>query len=217
MTYMPGDTRELVKAEIAATEGDKTTVQVYFNPKDLTVDKPAQWQVHKSSKDEPPTLEYTSGQPKTMSVELMFDMFEEKGDVYATYISKLERLVLIDAGLARPPLCTFTWGSNMPIFKGVIEDLNVKYTLFLPDGTPTRATATMKWKQSNTLLNKQEAADANKAAASQQAGANAPAGQRMDQTASAVGDTNPRDTASRNGVDDMQHPPAGNYQGPPRR
>jgi hypothetical protein len=215
MTYMPGDTRELVKAEIAATEGsDKSPIQVYFNPKELTVDKPVQWQVHKSSKDEPPTLEYTTGQPKTMNVELMFDMYEEKGDVYATYISRLEKLALIDSGLSRPPLCTFTWGSNMPIFKGVIEDLNVKYTLFLPDGTPTRATATMKWKQSNTLLNKQEADDANKAAAKQQPGTNAPAGQRMDTTANAVGST-PRATANANGVDDMQHPPAGNYQKPP--
>jgi hypothetical protein len=217
MTYMPGDTRELVTAEIAATEGsDKTPIKVYFNPKELTIDKPVTWQVHKSSKDEPPTLEYTSGQPKAMQVELMFDMFEQKGDVYATYISRLEKLALIDSGLARPPLCTFTWGSNMPIFKGVIEDLNVKYTLFLPDGTPTRCTATMKWKQSNTLLNKQEADDANKAAAKQTAGTNAPAGQRMDQTASAVG-APPRDVAAHNNVDDMHNPPAGNYQAPPRR
>src|SRR5262249_60602433 len=87
------------------------------------------------------------------------------------YISKLETRAHSAGGLTRPPLCTFTWGSNMPVFKGVVEDLAVKYTLFLPDGTPCRATATLSMKQSDHLLNKEQADKANKDEASKQKGA----------------------------------------------
>jgi hypothetical protein len=218
--FYPGDTGQLTKAQLQATEGANTdAIDVYFNPKEITIDKQVPWQVHKNSEGDAPTLEFTAGSPKELTCELMFDMFEDKGDVYATYVSKLENLALIDSDLNRPPLCTFTWGSNLPVFKGVIEDLNVKYTLFLPDGTPSRCTVNIKMKQAETLMNKQEAADANKAAASQQKGTTPPAGQRMDTTAQQVGDgSNARATASRNGVDDMANPPAGQtYQGPPRR
>lgn len=215
VNFMPGDTTQLVKAELAATEGSKTKVTVYFNPKEITIDKQVPWQAHKNSEGDAPTLEFTAGQGKSLNCELMFDMFEDKGDVYATYISKLEKMALIDDNLKRPPLCTFTWGSNMPVFKGVVEDLNVKYTLFLPDGTPCRATVNLKMKQSNTLLNKKESEKAYKdEAKAKQKGTNAPAGQRMDTTANQVGDSSPRDTAARNNVDDMQNPPPGNYMGP---
>ncbi len=217
--FYPGDTGTLTKAILQATEGANasTQIEVYFNPKEITIDKQVPWQEHKNSEGDAPTLEFTAGKGKELSCELMFDMFEDKGDVYATYISPLEGLALIDADLSRPPLCTFTWGSNLPVFKGVIEDLNVKYTLFLPDGTPCRATVNIKMKQAETLMNKKEADEATKAEAAQQKGTTPPAGQRMDTTAQQVGDgSNYRATADRNGVDNPQSPPTQTYQGPPR-
>jgi hypothetical protein len=217
VNYMPGNTDALEKAELAATEGSKTKVTVYFNPKEIMIDKQVPWKVHQNSEGDAPTLEFTAGQGKTLNCELMFDMFEDQGDVHATYISKLERLVLIDDDLKRPPLCTFTWGSNMPVFKGVVEDLQVKYTLFLPDGTPCRATVTLKMKQSSTLLNKKEAEEATKnEAKAKQKGVNAPAGQRPDVTANQVGDKNYRDTMARNNEPDPQNPRGGTYMGPTR-
>src|SRR5215471_3006538 len=188
VNFMPGDTKQLQKAEIAATEGPKTKVTVYFNPKEITIDKKVPWQAHKNSIGDAPTLEFTAGQGKTLQCELMFDMFEDKGDVYATYISKLEKMALIDGGLKRPPLCTFTWGSNMPVFKGVVEDLNVKYTLFLPDGTPCRATASLSMKQADTLMNKDQSDKAYKdEAEAKRKGANAAPGTRGDTLANQTG------------------------------
>lgn len=162
--YVPGDSLPLEKAQIAACEPPNTSIDVYFNPKEITIDKPVPWQKHKNVEGDEPTLEFTAAEPKTLACELMFDMFEERGDVYETYISQLEKLALIDDTHKRPPLCTFTWGSKMPVFKGVVESLNVKYTLFLPDGTPCRATVNLKMKQANRLLNKKEAEEANKKA-----------------------------------------------------
>ena len=143
--FMPGDTTNLVKALLKATEGNGTEVEVYFNPKEITVDKPVQWQQHPGSESDAPTLEFTKGQPRTLACELMFDMFEDKGDVHATYVSKLEKLALIDDSLKRPPLCTFTWGNNMPVFKGVVEDLNVK-SIFEDEIDPVSASSRpMAW------------------------------------------------------------------------
>src|SRR5690606_14556302 len=47
----------------------------------------------------------------------------------------------------RPPTCLVTWGKGFPKFVGVIEQLSVKYTMFFADGTPCRATASVRLKQ----------------------------------------------------------------------
>ena len=44
---------------------------------------------------------------------------------------------------ARAPQAIFTWSRRFN-FEGVLDSLSVKYTLFMPDGTPVRATATVK-------------------------------------------------------------------------
>ena len=49
-------------------------------------------------------------------------------------------------------------------FRGVIEHLSVRYTMFFEDGTPARATVTLAMKQAKRLNSKKEAEEANKAA-----------------------------------------------------
>jgi hypothetical protein len=61
----------------------------------------------------------------------------------------------------RPAKVMIIWG-GLPEFEGVIESLSVKYTLFLPSGTPVRATVNLRMKQADRLLNKGEAKEANK-------------------------------------------------------
>jgi len=208
VNYVPGGSDGLVKAELQAQEGAKTKIVCYFNPKEITIDKPVPWQKHKNVEGDEPTLEFTAAEPKTLACELMFDMFEERGDVYAKYVSQLEQLALIQSDVKRPPMVTFTWGSNMPVFKGVIEDLNVKYTLFLPDGTPCRATVNIKMKQAAKLMNKDEAKEAAKKE-EQQKGTPTDGSTRPDQAAQQVGDDNYRDTMTRNNVDNPTSIPPG--------
>jgi hypothetical protein len=88
-----------------------------------------------------------------MDFELMFDLFETKGNVHSQYIQALEQMAFIQDDLKRPPMVTVTWGSAMPAFQGVISDLSVKYTMFLPDGTPCRATVNIRMKEASHLLN----------------------------------------------------------------
>jgi len=147
-----------VKGVLAAVESVATTVPFQFNPQELTIDKPVPWQTHAGGASNVPTLEFLGPEPRTLACELLFDTLESGGDVYATYISKLETLTLIDGSLKRPPLCSFTWGSMLPVFKGVVEQLTTKYTMFLPDGTPCRATVSLRMRQAGKLLNQSEAA-----------------------------------------------------------
>jgi hypothetical protein len=144
-----------VQVKLSVLEGDDLAT-LYFNPKEITIDKVAPWQRHRSSREDSPSLEFTAAEPKTLQFELMFDMFEERGNVHTEVIHSLEQLARVDKSLKRPPLLLFEWGRNVPVFKGVIENLNVKYTMFLEDGTPTRATVNLTMKQADRLMNREE-------------------------------------------------------------
>src|SRR5262245_30652836 len=126
--------------------GDKIIAQ--FNPKELTITKKVPWERHKNSKGDSPDLEFTQGEAETAQVELFFDTYETREDVYTTYIQGLRAMCLIPQGATgekkRPPQILMVWGNKTWLqFKGVITNLAVKYTMFLPDGTPVRATATL--------------------------------------------------------------------------
>src|SRR5438552_8915063 len=88
ISHVPGGSGLLVKGVLASTEGSVTTVEFDFNPSEVTIDKPVAWQKHKNVVGDSPTLEFTGAEPKTLACDLLFDMFEAHGDVYAAYISK---------------------------------------------------------------------------------------------------------------------------------
>lgn len=131
---------------------DSSQVEAYFNPTEIKVDKQVPWQKHKSSKGDAPTLEFTDAEPKTLTVELLFDTFETKKDVYKEYVKKLEKYTLIvDDQKKRPPMCLFVWGAAFPQFKGVIKSMSVKYTGHYSNGAPFRCTVSLTMMQAEKL------------------------------------------------------------------
>ena len=52
---------------------------------------------------------------------------------------------------SRPAKVMVVWGGGLPEFEGVLESLATKFTMFLTDGTPVRATATLRIKEANAL------------------------------------------------------------------
>ena len=48
--YVPGGSEPLVKAQLAACEAPNTQIDVYFNPKEITIDKPVPWQKSDSNR-----------------------------------------------------------------------------------------------------------------------------------------------------------------------
>ena len=137
----------LAKCQIINLDGGhNVALEALYNPNQITCDKQVPWQSHAQARQEF-LLEFTGAQPAKLSVELFFDTYEDKKSVYELYISKLEELTVprshSDEIQRRPPLCMLEWGNGFPPFKGVVESLNVKYTMFLHNGVPVRATASI--------------------------------------------------------------------------
>ncbi len=149
----------LVKCTLINVDEGNKRITALFNPKEISIDKQVPWQKHKTSRGDNPIMEFTGAKPASLSLELFFDTYEANNkNVYEQHISELEELTKVKVGEAdedkRPPLCIFDWGKNFPSFKGVIESLQVKYTMFLPDGTPCRATASIKMTQATRTRSK---------------------------------------------------------------
>jgi hypothetical protein len=139
-----------VKATIAKLTKQGTpenAMDVFFNPKELTISKQNSWKQNNTPKENVPSGEFTGGGAESLKVQLFFDTYTEKSqdDVRAKYTSKISSLMQIDpstvdkkSGKGRPPTVRFQWGNL--IFDGVISSVSEKLTLFLPaDGKPVRA------------------------------------------------------------------------------
>ena len=131
---------------------DETIVQATINPEEIRYEKNVPWQRHKRSSRSDPVLEFPGPEPATLSLELILDTGDDQISVYEEHVRKLQAMTLFPKNVRvqekkHPPLCLFTWGENFPAFKGVIESLSIRYTQFLPDGTPLRAICAVTMKE----------------------------------------------------------------------
>lgn len=91
-----------------------------------------------------PILQFVRGNTRTLTMELFFDTYEQQLDV-RLFTRQIYGLLDIRRGLHRPPICTFTWGRFN--FTCVVDRVAGRFTLFLADGTPARATLSVTFKQ----------------------------------------------------------------------
>lgn len=137
----------------------KEQINFLFNPTEYTVAKSNSWEQKRVVGKNVPKTAFTGGGPRTMTMDLFFDVFEiENGDV-RTHTDQLWKLCMINAGTENPntqrsdpPYCIFQWGPNWH-FKAAVTTLSVRFTLFREDGTPVRATAniTLQDVEDNTV------------------------------------------------------------------
>ena len=142
----------------------KDHLEVLFNPKELQLDRSLSY-APASNNGEPAPALMSKGQDNFMlSMTLYFDTFEKGTSVRKEYMVKLEQLTKppeSDAAPASggtdpetgeelppkpvdvppPPTVLFVWGQFR--FCGQITSLSQKYTMFLSDGTPVRAEASI--------------------------------------------------------------------------
>jgi nucleoid-associated protein YgaU len=141
------------------------TVEALFNPSEISVSGSVSWNQEQPASYSGPNagaveLEFRSVEAQTLSIELFFDTYESRAAMtfkdavvsllptaaserQATdvrrYTEQVARLAEVDRALHRPPVCDLRWGA-FDIFTGVLTSLNQRFTLFLEDGTPVRAT-----------------------------------------------------------------------------
>jgi hypothetical protein len=135
-------------------------VEAQYNPKELQIDKSVPWQKHNKANANGLQLEFTGAEGRTMSVDLLFDGYEEKASIQGK-VAKLEKLSTVrepnsqDPAKRRPHHCVVVWGTVMGggdnKFKCVIEQISTKYTMFSSDGVPLRATVTLKLKEAERV------------------------------------------------------------------
>jgi hypothetical protein len=140
---------ELAKAYIQPLNGSNTEkIEVLFNPAEYALEKSNQFQSTPIVGLSTPLTQFISGNARTLTMDLFFDTYEKGTDVRA-HTAKVLSLLEIDAELHAPPLCQFIWGAI--VLKATVEKITSKFTMFLGDGTPVRATLNVTFKEYATL------------------------------------------------------------------
>ncbi len=125
------------------------TFEVMFNPKEYVIEKSAPWQEQSNAGLDNPELQWTTGESLSLSMELLLDTSDLGVDVQPEVLRLLE-LVPVEREQKNPPILLLQWGSGLK-FTGVIDTVSVRYTLFLEDGTPVRATASVRFTEYKSL------------------------------------------------------------------
>jgi hypothetical protein len=145
------------KFVIGTLHGDKIEITAQYNPKELARQSTAAWNVHPNTaarhsktSENHLWMEYGNTEPRTATVELTFDGYEE-GEPITKHVEDLERLTLpVDmsskiASKRRPQLCVAVWGNQT--MRCVVTSVATKLTMFASDGSPLRGTCTVTLKE----------------------------------------------------------------------
>lgn len=132
--------------------GAGSPITASFNPSKLVFSKSASWQAQNAAQRDVPELQFTNAEPRTLTIDLIFDTYEAGQDDVRQYTDKLFYLTTVEkhGEKHRPPVCRLSWGAIGIFFQGVLEQLEQQFTMFLSDGTPVRATSRCTFKEWRT-------------------------------------------------------------------
>jgi nucleoid-associated protein YgaU len=119
-------------------------IKVLFNPTNYRLTRSNQFAEVAIPGLEAAPIQFVRGGASSLSMQLFFDTYEKGLDV-RDYTDQVTGLMDIDPDLHAPPVCLFAWGDL--IFIGVLERADQQFTLFMPDGTPVRATMDVTFKE----------------------------------------------------------------------
>lgn len=125
-----------------------------FNPNLVTIAKTVNWTDQGGKGLDHPRTQFEGGTSRTLTLALFFDSYEAEQDAerdVRRQTKKVADLTRLVGDLHRPPVCLVSWGGtgqeyDLP-FRGVVTSLTQKFTMFLADGTPVRATLDVTFKE----------------------------------------------------------------------
>jgi hypothetical protein len=133
-------------------------IKLAFNPTELSFEKSVQLAEISIPGLNAPLQQFVRGQAEKLTVELFFDSTDHGMGANATSVTRetdrIYALTRIEPAGHAPPVIRFSWGQAVPgrymppasgnqrreSFRGVVESVRHKFTLFSPDGVPLRAT-----------------------------------------------------------------------------
>lgn len=149
------------KAIIKVVNGAKkdTKINILFYPNEYTMETSNTYASTTVTGLSQPIIQFISGAATTLSMELFFDTStkaEGQSDYtdVRDYSGKVAALVNVDSELHAPPICEFIWGppgSGTQSFKGVMEKVTQKFTMFSSSGKPIRAKLNVTFKSIKSI------------------------------------------------------------------
>lgn len=148
--------KNLKKAFIKPLQGalKGREIAVLYNPTEYSVEKSNQYQMNALPGLANPVAQFVSGNADTLTMELLFDTYtDHQSEDVRNYTGLIARLLEIDSDTHAPPVCQFVWGDGGGhfSFNAIIERMTQKFTMFLDDGTPVRATLNLTLKEYRTV------------------------------------------------------------------
>lgn len=132
----------------------------HFNPKEYSTKKSANWE-RKNQKGAAQAAfpQFKGAGPVSLSLELFLDASESASGRIGDDVDKLFACCAPTARTRsdtkpHPPLVNFMWGSATS-FTAIVQSVSAKYTLFRPDGTPTRAVCRVELEEYPTPARRQ--------------------------------------------------------------
>jgi LysM repeat protein len=140
-----GTKRAIITVELPPPKGNPTVIALCFNPTEYQRSKANSFAEIGIPGLETPPIQYVRGESEKLTAELLADTSDTLADVRERYTQPLRELMNINAELHAPPIVRLSWGSES--FKGVIDSLNITYTMFTPTGIPLRAKISLSMKE----------------------------------------------------------------------
>jgi hypothetical protein len=135
--------QRLTRTVIVNTDTNEK-IGVMYNPDEFSLDEGANFaEVGIPGRQSSP-LQYVRGRARTLSMELFFDTYESGEDV-RQHSGRVVALLEPNPRTGAPPVLVFTMGTFA--FKCVLAEVGQRYTMFLPSGTPVRATLSVRFQE----------------------------------------------------------------------
>lgn len=145
------DNAPLEKAELYSLDGDNYTFKFMFNPTELDIRRQANVNENQGARTKDKGIPKVSfAHPKATIItikNIILDAYErsDRRNIDEE-IGKLTSTVKFVQGKDRPPIYIFGWG-KANYLRCYVESVNYQLTLFLANGTPVRAKASMTLKE----------------------------------------------------------------------
>ena len=137
----------LKKASIVV-ESTNESIEVLFNPSEYSIDRENKYAYHTMPGLSATIPQFISGDASVLAMELFFDTYEAQTDV-RDHTKLVYGLLDVESDTHSPPICQFIWGSV--VFRGVMEKVSQRFTMFLDSGIPVRAVLTVQMRSFQTV------------------------------------------------------------------
>jgi len=131
------DTKRAHLEVIKPANHEPKTIPLCFNPTEYVLAKQNTFQEVPIPGLNASPIQFVRGTSEKLTFDAIVDTSDDMSNVRTKYVDPIRKLAAINPEIHAPPVVKFVWENFQ--FVGVIESLNVTFTLFSDSGVPVRA------------------------------------------------------------------------------